>query len=110
MKQVLSFLLSLVLMVGISTSAFAAGNTYHDVPASHWAYQYIESVTEKGLFGGVGGGKFSPETPFTRAQVTQTLYNAYSQALTGTLDIDWQRMVQDAFALGLVLQPAGWRL
>ena len=86
MKQVLSFLLSLVLMVGISTSAFAAGNTYHDVPASHWAYQYIESVTEKGLFGGVGGGKFSPETPFTRAQVTQTLYNAYSQTLTGTLD------------------------
>lgn len=86
MKQVLSFLLSLVLMVGISTSAFAAGNTYNDVPASHWAYQYIESVTEKGLFGGVGGGKFSPETPFTRAQVTQTLYNAYSQTLTGTLD------------------------
>ena len=86
MKQVLSFLLSLVLMVGISTTAFAAGNTYHDVPTSHWAYQYIESVTEKGLFGGVGGGSFSPETPFTRAQVTQTLYNAYSQTLTGTLD------------------------
>ena len=86
MKQVLSFLLSLVLMVGISTSAFAAGNTYNDVPTSHWAYQYIESVTEKGLFGGVGGGSFSPETPFTRAQVTQTLYNAYSQTLTGTLD------------------------
>lgn len=86
MKQVLSFLLSLVLMVGISTTAFAAGNTYHDVPTSHWAYQYIESVTEKGLFGGVGGGSFSPETPFTRAQVTQTLYNAYSQILTGTLD------------------------
>ena len=56
MKQVLSFLLSLVLMVGISTSVFAAGNTYNDVPTSHWAYQYIESVTEKGLFGGVGGG------------------------------------------------------
>lgn len=49
MKQVLSFLLSLVLMVGISTSVFAAGNTYNDVPTSHWAYQYIESVTEKGL-------------------------------------------------------------
>ena len=86
MKRFLSSLLSLVLMVGISTSAFAAGNTYKDVPTSHWAYQYIESVTEKGLFGGVGGGRFSPETPFTRAQVTQTLYNAYSQALTGTLD------------------------
>ena len=86
MKRVLSFLLSLVLIVGVSTTAFAAGNTYNDVPTSHWAYQYIESVTEKGLFGGVGGGSFSPETPFTRAQVTQTLYNAYSQTLTGTLD------------------------
>ena len=86
MKRVLSFLLSLVLIVGISTTAFAAGNTYNDVSTSHWAYQYIESVTEKGLFGGVGGGSFSPETPFTRAQVTQTLYNAYSQILTGTLD------------------------
>ena len=60
MKQVLSFLLSIMLMVGISTSAFAAGNTYHDVPASHWAYQYIESVTEKGLFGGVGAGNAGP--------------------------------------------------
>lgn len=86
MKRVLSFLFSLVLIVGVSTTAFAAGNTYNDVPTSHWVYQYIESVTEKGLFGGVGGGKFSPETPFTRAQVTQTLYNAYSQILTGTLD------------------------
>ena len=38
MKQVLSFLLSLVLIVGISTTAFAAENTYHDVPTSHWAY------------------------------------------------------------------------
>ena len=55
MKQVLSFLLSLVLMVGISTSAFAAGNTYNDVSTSHWAYQHIESVPAKGLFGGVGG-------------------------------------------------------
>lgn len=86
MKRILSFLLSLVLVAGISTTALAAGNTYNDVPTSHWAYQYIESVTEKGLFGGVGGGSFSPETPFTRAQVTQTLYNAYSQILTGTLD------------------------
>ena len=33
MKQVLSFLLSLVLMVGISTSAFAAGNTYNERPS-----------------------------------------------------------------------------
>ena len=44
MKQVLSFLLSLVLMVGISTSAFAAGNTYNDVPTSHWACFLAVSV------------------------------------------------------------------
>ena len=48
MKQVLSFLLSLVLMVGISTSAFAAENTYNDVSTSHWATS-ISRVSPRGF-------------------------------------------------------------
>lgn len=89
MKKILSLFLATLISLSLAIPAFAANATnptYSDVPSSHWAYSYVEAVTSKGLFGGIGGGKFSPETPFTRAQISQVLYNAYSKTLTGTLD------------------------
>ena len=89
MKKILSLFLATLISLSLAIPAFATNATnptYSDVPSSHWAYSYVEAVTSKGLFGGIGGGKFSPETPFTRAQISQVLYNAYSKTLTGTLD------------------------
>ena len=47
--------------------------TYIDVPATHWAYAFIESVTEKGLFNGTSANTFSPEVDTTRGQIMTVL-------------------------------------
>lgn len=44
-------------------------NSYTDVPATHWAYHPIMTMTDGGLLGGYGNGKFGPDNTLTRAQV-----------------------------------------
>lgn len=44
-------------------------NAYTDVPATHWAYHPIMTMTDGGLLGGYGNGKFGPDNTLTRAQV-----------------------------------------
>lgn len=54
-------------------------NSYIDVPETMWCYNAIMSMTDGGLLAGYGGGKFGPNDPLTRAQVsiifTRTLGN-----------------------------------
>ncbi|MGF7035137.1 spore germination protein YaaH [Paenibacillus mucilaginosus] len=52
----------------------AAGFT--DVAASHWAYQDISTARSAGLIDGVGGGRFDPEAPLTREQLSAMLVRA----------------------------------
>lgn len=44
-------------------------NAYTDVPATHWAYHPIMTMTDGGLLAGYGNGKFGPDDTLTRAQV-----------------------------------------
>lgn len=48
--------------------ATAEGETFTDVPESHWAYDYISTGSGFGWVNGVGGGAFDPNAPITRAQ------------------------------------------
>lgn len=54
-------------------------NSYIDVPETMWCYNAIMSMTDGGLLAGYGNGKFGPNDPLTRAQVsiifTRTLGN-----------------------------------
>lgn len=45
-------------------------NSYTDVPATHWAYHPIMTMTDGGLLAGYGNGKFGPDDTLTRAQVS----------------------------------------
>ena len=47
---------------------------FADVPASHWAYQYINSAAVRGWIQGVGNGLFEPDRQITRAEAV-TLTN-----------------------------------
>ena len=58
----------------------AAQRTYSDVPATHWAKEYIDSVTEQGLMTG-DKGRFRPNDRITAAEVCTTI--ARRQGLTG---------------------------
>ncbi|MBR3933712.1 MAG: S-layer homology domain-containing protein [Clostridia bacterium] len=41
---------------------------YSDVPDSHWAYEAINSVSDKNWFGGYPDGRFKPDASITRAE------------------------------------------
>ncbi|MGB7484917.1 MAG: S-layer homology domain-containing protein, partial [Phormidesmis sp.] len=45
--------------------------TFSDVqPGQHWAYSNIETLKAQGMIAGVGGGRFSPDSPITRQQLS----------------------------------------
>ena len=47
---------------------------YADVPAEAWYAAAVRYVKERGLMNGTGNDKFSPDQPFTRAQLATVLY------------------------------------
>lgn len=67
-KRILSLALSVCLCAGLSAPAMAAGPTFSDVPANHWAYSYVERAAENGWVNGIGNGKFAPGNTLTFAE------------------------------------------
>ncbi|MEL6765223.1 MAG: FAD-dependent oxidoreductase, partial [Cyanobacteria bacterium J06607_6] len=62
--------------------------SFSDVqPGVHWAYSNIETLRAQGMIAGVGRGRFSPDTPITRLQLSQLLKasvpGAYEGAIAG---------------------------
>ncbi len=51
------------------------GKTFKDVSKSDWFYDAIQWASANGIASGVGDGYFEPNTPVTREQVAQFLYN-----------------------------------
>ena len=43
--------------------------SYSDVANLHWAYGYIEAMTNAGLMQGMGEGSFMPDSPIKRAEL-----------------------------------------
>ncbi|MCB6502374.1 S-layer homology domain-containing protein [Colidextribacter sp. 210702-DFI.3.9] len=72
-KRALSALLSLALCAAMCVPALAAGPTFSDVPASHWAYTAIEKAAGNGMVAGVGGGKYDPNGAITGGQLLAML-------------------------------------
>ena len=54
-KKLLSLLAALALCAGLAAPAAAAGTTFSDVPAAHWAHDAVDYVTDLGLFSGTVG-------------------------------------------------------
>ena len=48
--------------------------TFTDVDNTHWAYTYIDYLTEKGVINGKENNKFCPEDSITRAEYVTILY------------------------------------
>lgn len=62
-QQILSIVIVIGLLFGLSTPTLAYYNTldFSDVPQSHWAYPFIMEMADAGIIQGTGGGQFSPE-------------------------------------------------
>lgn len=72
-KRALSALLSVALCAAMCVPALAAGPTFSDVPASHWAYTAIEKAAGNGMVAGVGDGKYAPNGTITGGQLLAML-------------------------------------
>lgn len=60
----------------------AATQVFSDVPQNHYAASAIAALTGSGVFSGVGGGLFEPDTPVTYPQAAKVLVSitGYQQA------------------------------
>ena len=50
---------------------------FTDLPAQHWARDYVESMVESGWLSGFRDGTFKPDAPMTRAQFAAVLVSAF---------------------------------
>lgn len=87
-EKLISLLLSVFLLFGAeqsAMSAFAATNReqrYHDVPKSHWAFENIAEMSERGVLNGYPDGNFYPESKVTRAEFAKIMTLAASVPVT----------------------------
>jgi hypothetical protein len=56
------------LLLGVERGA-ALATPFSDVPANHWAYQYIQSLAADGIIDGYPDGKFKGDRPLTRYEM-----------------------------------------
>lgn len=64
------------------------GLFYYDVPQSHWAYDKISALTERGVLNGDGAKMFYPDSPIKQTEAYKIIlsalgYKEYAEALGG---------------------------
>ena len=94
-KKMISLLLAVVTAVSIMVipANAAGGQTFSDVPTTHWAYNAIEKMADRGIVAGIGGGKFAPDATVTTAQfatmMTRTFFNGELSQNHPEASADW---------------------
>lgn len=78
-------------LAGNLTDTFrpAAGGTFTDVPATHWAAGAVAFVSSQGLLQGISADTFAPGQPMTRAMLVTALWReAGSPVVNYAMDFD----------------------
>ena len=60
-------------------SASAAGRTFADVPADHWAKDYISTAASYGWVNGISDTEFAPDRAITRAEAAAMVNRALAR-------------------------------
>ena len=77
------FIIALIIggIIGINSSVFAAANPFSDVPAKHWAYDYVVMLANRVIIEGYGEGTFRGDRTITRYEaatiISKTLKTKY---------------------------------
>lgn len=112
MRKLLSLsLLCLVLAVGFPLQALAGGDggdlqpSFRDVNRSHWFYEPVTIMAERGLISGDGDGAFRPNDTITVAEFVKVLVSAMGHVMVPAKAGFWaEPFLQKAAELG-VMQP-----
>ncbi|WP_019553285.1 S-layer homology domain-containing protein [Propionispira raffinosivorans] len=82
MNKKLSTVIALALSVGITSSAFAAANSFSDVPKDHWSYAAINQLTKDGIIEGNGDGTFAGDRSMSRYEMAVVVARAVDHLQT----------------------------
>ena len=74
---------------------------FKDVPSTHWAYEFVNLLSTKGIIDGVGYGLFDPNGKVTRAQFVKMLAGVLGVAPTETVS-GFKDVPADAWYSGYV--------
>ena len=72
-----------VTMCARFTQLSASGETFTDVPASHWAYDAISTASSFGWVNGIGNGQYAPNQYIPRAQAAAILNRLLGRCMAG---------------------------
>ena len=65
LKRVFSLVLAIMLCITFIPMTTASAKTFKDVPKSHWAYTYINEMSNQGYISGYPNGTFKPRKNIT---------------------------------------------
>lgn len=69
MRRLAVAVAGLFMALAMARGATALATPFSDVPASHWAYQYIQSLAADGLIDGYPDGEFKGDRPLSRYEM-----------------------------------------
>lgn len=72
-----------------SQSSTTQGSTFTDVPATHWAYSYVEKASNNELVSGVGNNKYNPDRTVSNAEWATMVVNLFYKNDTGRSGNYW---------------------
>jgi len=77
------FSILVVFVLFLSSFSFKAINnakavSFSDVPSTHWAYEAIMEMVNRGIMGGYPDGKFRPDNPIQRAETAVILVKLFN--------------------------------
>ncbi|PKU51109.1 S-layer homology domain-containing protein [Lysinibacillus fusiformis] len=84
----------------------ATKTTFKDVPKSHWAYESIKQVAEKGLVAGYSDGTYKPSAQVTRAEFATFLsrvFDGNDRTPSKFSDVGASHWANDAIQEGLAV-------
>lgn len=100
---------SIVVPVATPSTVEAATTTFKDVPKSHWAYDSIKQVAEKGLVAGYSDGTYKPSAQVTRAEFATFLSRVFDgkdrtpSKFTDVNSSHWaNEAIQEGLAVGFI--------
>ncbi|MBR1806412.1 MAG: S-layer homology domain-containing protein [Selenomonadaceae bacterium] len=94
MRKILSAVAATVI-VGTTSTTFAAANPFSDVPQGHWAYDSIAKLAQAGVIEGYGDNTFRGDRNITRYEMAQMVAKAMAKNPTGATKADLDRLAAE---------------
>ena len=117
-KRILALILMLVTL-GTALPFSAGAASFSDVPGSAWYYRDVTELSSKGIINGTGGGKFSPSSNLSRADIAAILarivlsesdlnqYSGYTNFNDVSKNAWYTKYINWAYSIGVVSGYSG---